>query len=552
MTTKQQAKQARAYSYQRFSSGKQAQGDSIRRQNESAIAYAKQHNLTLDDSTTIQDLGVSAFKNKNMESNLGTFIKAIENKKIQTPCHLLLESLDRYSRRPAIESLFSLYSQLVNKGVTVHIIKSGHVIDKESLLNPLSIIIPLIEFSRSHDESNTKSLRVKAAWDNKRKTASINNPIGKYCPKWIDIKDNKYVIHKQHGKTIKLIANMGLQGYGAGSITKYLTKNNIPTTSDNNKVTSWEATTVKRYLKSKALIGIHEYTAIDETTGKRVKTNKEVKLYPSLITDNEYYKLQGILNKRSHKVGSDGNNIANLFGGLMTDYDEGSSIRIKYGLNKLMTTASVLNGAAESKSFPYALFEQSIMLWLTSKKYKIKKVTIKTIDIDSIEAQIDINKSKLDKIAKSIEDTEDINSMASLIDLSKKLQDKVNELNINLANEKIKQSEVNNEDELYTLKERMNLTDYDSRVKMRMALNNLIDNIKIAFRPTSRMNRLIYVMINMKDGTSHYMAIMKDRGKDELIHMSRSFDGKNYNNDEHFNNWIESPTFDKKDNYIFE
>ncbi|MCE9560760.1 MAG: recombinase family protein [Planctomycetes bacterium] len=47
-----------AFSYVRFSTPSQTQGDSLRRQTEQAAAYCARNNLTLDTSLTLKDLGV--------------------------------------------------------------------------------------------------------------------------------------------------------------------------------------------------------------------------------------------------------------------------------------------------------------------------------------------------------------------------------------------------------------------------------------------------------------------------------------------------------------
>ena len=58
-----------AYSYQRFSSDAQSEGDSLRRQKELARKYVDENSelgLTLDTALNMTDLGVSAFKGDNM------------------------------------------------------------------------------------------------------------------------------------------------------------------------------------------------------------------------------------------------------------------------------------------------------------------------------------------------------------------------------------------------------------------------------------------------------------------------------------------------------
>jgi hypothetical protein len=50
---------AKAYSYIRFSTALQAEGDSLRRQTELSSEYASKHNLFLDTSLNLFDQGIS-------------------------------------------------------------------------------------------------------------------------------------------------------------------------------------------------------------------------------------------------------------------------------------------------------------------------------------------------------------------------------------------------------------------------------------------------------------------------------------------------------------
>src|SRR5215471_15381363 len=79
LTAKQQAVLAViAFSYIRFSTRKQAQGDSQRRQTELAEAYCRRRGWTLSDQT-FEDLGVSAWHGANaLVGNLGEFLKAVQ------------------------------------------------------------------------------------------------------------------------------------------------------------------------------------------------------------------------------------------------------------------------------------------------------------------------------------------------------------------------------------------------------------------------------------------------------------------------------------------
>jgi DNA invertase Pin-like site-specific DNA recombinase len=120
-----------AYSYLRFSSSKQASGDSVRRQTKLAREYCETHGLTLRDEFTYQDLGVSAYKGDNAKTgHLADFLKAVERGQVKKGSYLLVESLDRISRA-ASHVAAGLLTDLVEADITVVTLLDEHVWDKK-------------------------------------------------------------------------------------------------------------------------------------------------------------------------------------------------------------------------------------------------------------------------------------------------------------------------------------------------------------------------------------------------------------------------------------
>jgi DNA invertase Pin-like site-specific DNA recombinase len=108
----------KAYSYLRFSTPEQMQGDSYRRQTAMAEDYAARHGLELDRELTFQDLGVSAYRGKNAETGrLGDFLAAAEAGLVPEGSFLLVESLDRISRQAARKAL-SILGDITDQGIT--------------------------------------------------------------------------------------------------------------------------------------------------------------------------------------------------------------------------------------------------------------------------------------------------------------------------------------------------------------------------------------------------------------------------------------------------
>lgn len=149
------------YSYVRFSSVKQREGNSLERQQDTALRIASRYELELD-STAFHDLGMSAFKGKNAhEGKLSEFIKQI-GIKVPVGSWLVVENLDRISRNDAWSAL-DLFKSILSKGITIVTGMDEKVyryVDVKN--NPTDLIISLLMFTRAHDESLTKKNRVES------------------------------------------------------------------------------------------------------------------------------------------------------------------------------------------------------------------------------------------------------------------------------------------------------------------------------------------------------------------------------------------------------
>lgn len=95
----------RAISYVRFSTPAQTHGVSLARQMEGTKEFCRRHNLILDETLTIKDLGQSAFKGKNAdEGNLAVFLEAVKNGKVSRNTVLVVEALDRLTRNTVVDA----------------------------------------------------------------------------------------------------------------------------------------------------------------------------------------------------------------------------------------------------------------------------------------------------------------------------------------------------------------------------------------------------------------------------------------------------------------
>jgi DNA invertase Pin-like site-specific DNA recombinase len=286
-----------AYSYIRFSTPDQIKGDSLRRQLEASQRYAAEHNLTLDESLNIRDLGVSAFSGMNYERGaLGQFIVAIDNGRVAPDSYLLVESLDRLSRLPVPDAL-AIFQAIISRGITIVTMTDLAIYSKDRLKNDWTpLLIALVSMSRAHEESAVKSRRVKAAWDAKKERVKANKEVmSGRCPWWLKQSDDNshYVINEEKAEVVRLIFALAKDGLGNTSIAKYLNAKQVPTAQH---AQYWQNSTVNFNLRNIATIGVLQ---MDQDNNGKTTTNTFVEdYYPAIIDKELFYEVQALRTAR--------------------------------------------------------------------------------------------------------------------------------------------------------------------------------------------------------------------------------------------------------------
>src|SRR5262245_165765 len=111
-----------AYSYTRWSSAAQSDGDSLRRQHELRDQWLKKSGAVLDRSLTLKDAGVSAFTGTHRQNAdrhaLPGFLELVNRGRVAKGSYLVVESLDRLSREH-IQPALLLVLGLLQAGIRV-------------------------------------------------------------------------------------------------------------------------------------------------------------------------------------------------------------------------------------------------------------------------------------------------------------------------------------------------------------------------------------------------------------------------------------------------
>ena len=276
---------SRVYSYLRFSDPKQAAGSSADRQIQYAVKWAEDHGLVLDDTLSLRDEGLSAYHQQHIKQGaLGVFMLAIHEGRIAPGSVLVVEGLDRLSRAEPIQAQAQL-AQIVNAGITVVTASDGREYNREKLkAQPMDLVYSLLVMIRAHEESDTKSKRVKAAirrqcqgWIAGTYRGIIRN--GK-DPHWVRWNGEEFEIAPEQAEAVKLAIQLFKEGNGGHRMVMELEKRGLEVTQNGST-----ASHLYKMLKRKDLIGVKSFNIGGEEF--------ELKdYYPRLISDNEFAELQ--------------------------------------------------------------------------------------------------------------------------------------------------------------------------------------------------------------------------------------------------------------------
>jgi DNA invertase Pin-like site-specific DNA recombinase len=290
-------KASRVYSYLRFSNIKQADGTSIARQLTYATEWAANRGLTLDESLTMRDEGLSAYHQNHVKKGaLGVFLRAVEDGRIPTGSILIVESLDRLSRAEPILAQAQL-AQIINAGITVVTASDSKEYNREGLKRqPMDLVYSLLVMIRAHEESETKSRRVAAAIQRQCEGWIAGTYRGLVSagqdPRWL-ARDDKhcYTIVDAHAATIRMVIDGFKQGLGGIHIMR------MPGAQEMLAAAGIGVSSrVYEILRSPALIG-------DKVVRLQGQTYTLNGYYPALLTDPEFAELQHLLSQRGRRPG---------------------------------------------------------------------------------------------------------------------------------------------------------------------------------------------------------------------------------------------------------
>ena len=352
-----------AYSYIRFSSPQQVRGDSLRRQLKLSQDYAARHGLTIDESLSLRDLGVSAFRGRNAtQGALSAFIQAVDSGKVRKGSMLVIESLDRLSRNEVGEAL-ELFLSLLRKGISIVTLNPEQKFTRQSINDVTTILTAIIYMARAHEESATKSVRLSQAWVGKRERAK-DKPLTSLCPYWLRLVDGKFEEVPDAVATVKKIFRSALEGVGQASIAKRFTKEGV---KHFGKKEVWHKSYITKILHNRSVLG--EYQPHVMRDGKRVPHGDPIPNYfPQIIGPQTFYRAQKAMALRATARGPNGKIVANLFTGLLFDVWDAKTLNLidkgKESAAPTLVSSGALRGEAGTGRYTSRQIEEFFLIEL--------------------------------------------------------------------------------------------------------------------------------------------------------------------------------------------
>lgn len=259
-----------AYSYIRFSTGKQLKGSSLERQQAMLDEWAEANpTYTLNRDLTYHDLGISGRSGKHLKNGFGKLLEAIDKGGIGTGDVVLVEAIDRAGRmEPGI--MLNLLTEIVNAGVTLITLDDKQEYTQESLRGG-SLYILAGKVQAAFNYSQALSERMKASYKSRNKLAADGVTPKRNTPVWLT-SEGKLI------DEIKPFIKRAFEDYAAGLGERRIYERILENGGSKHPCfVRMAPSTVKRWMSNRTAIG--EWQGIPD-------------VYPRVVEPELFYRVQ--------------------------------------------------------------------------------------------------------------------------------------------------------------------------------------------------------------------------------------------------------------------
>lgn len=518
---------ARVYSYMRFSDAKQASGASSERQRAYAAQWAQQHGLLLDDSLSMRDEGLSAFHQRHVKKGaLGVFLKAVEDGKVPPDSVLVVEGLDRLSRAEPLQAQAQLTS-IVTAGISVVTASDGKIYSRERMkATPMDLVYSLLVMIRAHEESDTKSKRVRDAIRRQCENWAAGTYRGliRYgkTPGWLRVVDGRWELIPERTAAVRAAVEMFRRGLGTGVIARQLHDAGLSIT---DRMPS--SGHIVRLLTSPALYG-------DKNLELEGCTHLLAGYYPPVMSRAEWDSLQELAQARSRKhVKGEIPPVLTGFGVTVCGYC-GGPMKSQTMANKRRPDGTLLDsyrrlqcvrvndgsGCVVKGSCSAAPIERALMAYCSDLAnlqalYVGDPTALPRIELAAGRSKLSDIDSKLDRVLEALLESSD-QAPASFTRRARELESEREAIA-----EQVRQAEravieatragLDGADQRWrSLAEGVASLDYEARIQARQLVADTFENIVVyhsGIRPSDASTRSIELVLVAKGGTSRLLHI---------------------------------------------
>jgi len=299
-----------AYSYLRFSSKKQATGDSLRRQLKAGEDYCAKYGLLLNP-VNFKDLAVSAKEGKNaVDGALGEFIDCIEAGKIPKGSVLLLDEFSRLSR-DKVPNALQLFLRLLNHVDIVTLANEKRY--SLDTLDTTDLIITITIMARAHEENQNRIRNISAVKQEKHDqlyAGKLETKLTKQCPFWLTLSDDRkaFIGDDEKIKVVRQCFQKSLDGEGTVRIMTWLNETEFPAARGGK----WGLSSMSRLLKNPQVLGHFQPIKNGVPAGPVIED-----YYPQIIKPKVFYAVQtGRSGRSKGSSGPVSKTFPNLFKGV--------------------------------------------------------------------------------------------------------------------------------------------------------------------------------------------------------------------------------------------
>lgn len=264
-----------AIPYIRFSSYRQSEGDSYRRQRDLIMRWLEQHPEYTRSNLVFEDLGKSGFSTKASKkaSGMVKIAEAINAGLIQAGDAVLVEAFDRATRQQALDAI-ELITPILRAGVSIITLDDGIEYTRESL-NGSHAYLLVAKIQQAHNYSKILSERVSESYQARRISARGGERIKRHTPLWLD---SDGTVREDIAQQIRFVFDWYISGLGKHTIAAKVRMSGV------ERLATCSAPTIDGWLTNKTVIGY--WSDIPN-------------VYPAIVEPEKFYLVQKLLKERA-------------------------------------------------------------------------------------------------------------------------------------------------------------------------------------------------------------------------------------------------------------